>query len=224
MHDVNILRMLISQLWWLLLILLGLSLLRVFLPALKGKIGEWAVQRQAKQHLDERYILLNNLTLPDQDGGTTQIDHVLLSPFGVFVIESKNYKGWIFGSARQKMWTQKFKNKKSYKFQNPLHQNYKHIQVLSHLLADLLGPEHLHSIVVFMPGCEFKTEMPKQVFQGAGWVNYVQEFQTEVISAMRLKRLQLRLEKEVLDPSWQTRRAHVAQLKSRHHQSRHHQD
>ncbi|WP_168397940.1 hypothetical protein [Acinetobacter indicus] len=48
MHDVNILRMLISQLWWLLLILLGLSLLRVFLPDLKGKIGEWAVQRQAK--------------------------------------------------------------------------------------------------------------------------------------------------------------------------------
>ncbi|QIZ62532.1 nuclease-related domain-containing protein [Acinetobacter indicus] len=217
MHDVNILSMLISQLWWLLLILLGLSLLRVFLPDLKGKIGEWAVLRQAKQHLDERYILLNDLTLPDQDGGTTQIDHVLLSPFGIFVIESKNYKGWIFGSARQKMWTQKI-YKKSYKFQNPLHQNYKHTQVLSHLLADLLEPEHLHSLVVFMPGCEFKTEMPKQVFQGAGWVNYVQEFQTEVISAMRLKRLQLRLEKEVLDPSWQTRRAHVAQLKSRHHQ------
>lgn len=217
MHDVNILSMLISQLWWLLLILLGLSLLRVFLPDLKGKIGEWVVQRQAKQHLDERYILLNDLTLPDQDGGTTQIDHVLLSPFGVFVIESKNYKGWIFGSARQKMWTQKI-YKKSYQFQNPLHQNYKHTQVLSHLLADLLEPEHLHSLVVFMPGCEFKTEMPKQVFQGAGWVNYVQELRTEVISAMRLKRLQLRLEKEVLDPSWQTRRAHVAQLKSRHHQ------
>lgn len=200
MHDVNILSMLISQLWWLLLILLGLSLLRVFLPDLKGKIGEWTVQRQAKQHLDERYILLNDLTLPDQDGGTTQIDHVLLSPFGVFVIESKNYKGWIFGSARQKMWTQKI-YKKSYQFQNPLHQNYKHTQVLSHLLADLLEPEHLHSLVVFMLGCEFKTEMPKQVFQGAGWVNYVQEFRTEVISAMRLKRLQLRLEKEVLDPS-----------------------
>lgn len=200
MHDVNILSMLISQLWWLLLILLGLSLLRVFLPDLKGKIGEWTVQRQAKQHLDERYILLNDLTLPDQDGGTTQIDHVLLSPFGVFVIESKNYKGWIFGSARQKMWTQKI-YKKSYQFQNPLHQNYKHTQVLSHLLADLLEPEHLHSLVVFMPGCEFKTEMPKQVFQGAGWVNYVQELRTEVISAMRLKRLQLRLEKEVLDPS-----------------------
>lgn len=111
MHDVNILRMLISQLWWLLLILLGLSLLRVFLPDLKGKIGEWAVQRQAKQHLDERYILLNDLTLPDQDGGTTQIDHVLLSPFSIFVIESKNYKGWIFGSARQKMWTQKIYKK-----------------------------------------------------------------------------------------------------------------
>ncbi|SRR5690554_4974864 len=108
MHDVNILRMLISQLWWLLLILLGLSLLRVFLPDLKGKIGEWAVLRQAKQHLDERYILLNDLTLPDQDGGTTQIDHVLLSPFGVFVIESKNYKGWILVVCGKKYGPRKF--------------------------------------------------------------------------------------------------------------------
>lgn len=108
MHDVNILSMLISQLWWLLLVLLGLSLLRVFLPDLKGKIGEWAVQRQAKQHLDERYILLNDLTLPDQDGGTTQIDHVLLSPFGVFVIESKNYKGWILVVRGKKCGPRKF--------------------------------------------------------------------------------------------------------------------
>ena len=108
MHDVNILSMLISQLWWLLLILLGLSLLRVFLPDLKGKIGECAVQRQAKQHLDERYILLNDLTLPDQDGGTTQIDHVLLSPFSIFVIESKNYKGWILVVRGKKCGPRKF--------------------------------------------------------------------------------------------------------------------
>jgi len=42
------------------------------------------------------------LTLPDGEGSTTQIDHFLLSPYGLFVIETKNYKGWIFGSERQK--------------------------------------------------------------------------------------------------------------------------
>ncbi len=73
--------------------------------------------------------MLNDLTLPDGEGATTQIDHLLLSPFGVFVIETKNYKGWIFGSERQKQWTQKI-YKKSFKFQNPIHQNYKHMKVL----------------------------------------------------------------------------------------------
>ncbi len=50
----------------------------------------------------KRYIWFNDVTLPDEQGGTTQIDHIVLSPFGVFVIETKNYKGWIFGGERQK--------------------------------------------------------------------------------------------------------------------------
>ena len=90
-----------------LLILFGIGLLKAFKPYLKGKFGEFAVQAHVKLYLDERYILINDVTLPDEQGGTTQIDHIVLSPFGVFVIETKNYKGWIFGGERQKMWTQK---------------------------------------------------------------------------------------------------------------------
>jgi hypothetical protein len=50
----------------------------------------------------------------------------------VFVVETKNMKGWIFGSATQPFWTQKI-FRSNYKFQNPLHQNYKHVKTLQAL-------------------------------------------------------------------------------------------
>ena len=206
---------LFSQLWWIILLFAAAVLFKIFKPFLKGKVGELAVVLHVKLYLkDQRYILLNDCTLPDEQAGTTQIDHILLSPFGIFVIETKNYKGWIFGGERQKMWTQKI-YKKSYKFQNPLHQNYKHMKVLQNVLSDIVEPEYLHSVIVFMPESEFKTEMPANVFRGAAWVDYVKGFQEEVIPAMKLKRIQLRIEKEVLEKSWKTNRLHVENLKQR---------
>lgn len=178
-------------------------------------MGEFAVAVHVKLYLKEPYILLNDLTLPDAEGGTTQIDHIVLSPFGIFVIETKNYKGWIFGGERQKQWTQKI-YKQSFKFQNPIHQNYKHMKVLEQVLSDILDAEYLHSVIVFMPEAEFKTAMPANVFRGAAWTDYVKTFQLSVISNMKLKRIQLRLEKEVLEKSWKTNRQHIEHLKQRH--------
>ena len=204
---------LFSQLWWMIPLFLIVGAIKAFKPILKGKFGEFAVKTHVKLYLKEHYILLNDCTLPDGQGGTTQIDHILLSPFGIFIIETKNYKGWIFGTERQKTWTQKI-YKNSYKFQNPLHQNYKHQKVLEQILADIVEPEYLHSLVVFMPDCEFKTEMPTNVFKGTKWTYYVETFKEPVISEIKLKRIQRRIEKEVLDKSWKTNREHVEYLKN----------
>ena len=76
-----------------------------------------------------------------------------------FVIETKNMKGWIFGSEKQKMWTQKI-FRYTGQFQNPLRQNYKHTQTLCEKLD--LVKEHVHSLVVFVGDCEFKTDMPEK--------------------------------------------------------------
>ncbi|PJG42309.1 NERD nuclease [Acinetobacter tandoii] len=203
-----------STFGWILLLFIAIALFKAFKPFLKGKMGEFAVSAHVKLYLDkDHYILLNDCTLPDEQNQTTQIDHILLSPFGVFVIETKNYKGWIFGGERQKMWTQKI-YKKSFKFQNPLHQNYKHQKVLEAVLADILDPALIHSVVVFMPDCEFKTQMPPNVFQGAAWTDYIKSFADPVIPPMKLKRIQLRIEKEVLEKSWKTNRQHVDNLKT----------
>ncbi|MEG2076199.1 MAG: nuclease-related domain-containing protein, partial [Victivallaceae bacterium] len=65
-------------------------------PAVKGKFGEWLVALCLKLGLDKnKYRILNNVMISDNADGTTQIDHVVLSPFGIFVIETKNMKGWI---------------------------------------------------------------------------------------------------------------------------------
>ncbi|WP_174559906.1 nuclease-related domain-containing protein [Acinetobacter bouvetii] len=211
----QILGLAVSNLWWLPLFFIGALLFKIFKPYLKGKVGELAVAVHVKLYLKApHYILLNDCTLPDEQSGTTQIDHILLSPFGIFVIETKNYTGWIFGGERQKMWTQKI-YKNSYKFQNPLHQNYKHMKVLQDVLSDIIEPQYLHSVIVFMPESEFKTAMPDNVFRGAAWVDYVKGFQDEVIPAMKLKRIKLRIEKEVLEKSWKTNRMHVENLKQR---------
>lgn len=207
---------LLSTFCWILLLFIVIGIIKAFKPFLKGKIGEFAVVAHVKLYLDrDSYTLLNDCTLPDEQNQTTQIDHILLSPFGIFVIETKNYKGWIFGSQHQKTWTQKI-YKKSFKFQNPLHQNYKHQKVLEAVLSDIVEPQFIHSLVVFMPDCEFKTQMPQNVFRGAAWTDYVKTFQEVMIPPMKLKRIQLRIEKEVLEKSWKTNRQHVENLKLKH--------
>lgn len=188
------------------------AFLAIFGSRIKGKVGENMVIAHADKYLGEEYIMLNNCTIKDENQKTTQIDHILLSPYGIFVIETKNYNGWIFGGERQRQWTQKI-YKNSYKFQNPLHQNYRHVKVLEVILCDLIDSTHIHSLVVFTPKSTFKTEMPVNVVQGKQWLNYVKQFNTPIIQNIRLKRIRYRLEKEILEPSWKTDREHIQQLK-----------
>ena len=109
-----------------------------------------------------------------------QIDHVFLSPYGIFVLETKNMSGWIFGSEKQAQWTQKL-YKRTFKFQNPLRQNYKHLKALEATLG--VNPEHLHSVITFVGGSTFKTEVPANVTQGIGFIRYIKSFQQPLFSA-----------------------------------------
>ena len=83
-------------------------------------------------------------------------------------------------------------------------------------MADIIDPTLIHSVIVFMPDCEFKTQMPENVFRGAGWTDYVKTFKETKIPPMKLRRIQLRIEKEILEKSWKTNRQHVQNLKEKH--------
>lgn len=152
--------------------LIPLFLLPVILksPWFKGALGEFLVNFLLNRFLPKnKYTLIKNVTLPTDDG-TTQIDHVVVSSYGLFVLETKNMKGWIFGSANQKQWTQKI-FKHSNKFQNPLHQNYKHTQTLARCLA--IPHEEIFSVIVFIGDSTFKTKMPENVTAAGGCVEYI---------------------------------------------------
>jgi len=129
------------------------------------------------------FHLLNNVTLPIANG-TTQIDHVLVSTRGIFVIETKHYSGWIFGSANSRNWTQViYKVKNS--FQNPLRQNHLHLKTVEGIL-DFLPGEVFHSIVVFTGNAEFKTEKPTGVFFLDELLEYIDFFPDNVLSINRV--------------------------------------
>ncbi len=109
------------------------------------------------------YHLMNNVTLRVEDG-TTQVDHILVSKYGVFVFETKDYKGWIFANPNNASWTQVI-FRRNYKFQNPIYQNYKHVRAVQSLL-DFLPTEAVVSAVVFTGEAEFNRHFPLGNNQG----------------------------------------------------------
>jgi len=161
------------------------------------------------------YHLMNHVTLQLKDG-TTQVDHILVSRFGVFVIETKDYnKGWIFANANQENWTKVLFNWR-FKFQNPIFQNYRHVRAVQGLLDDFLPPSDIKSVVVFTGDAEFKTEIPQGVFIFSGLLEYLCEQTVEVMSLNRMQFCVGRLETARLAISGQTDVEHVQSLERRH--------
>lgn len=150
----------------------------VIRPKLKGWTGEFLLHYFLSRKLpNSEYHLIRNVILPITDG-TTQIDHVVVSRYGVFIIETKTYKGWIYGGERDAQWTQVVFRKKS-RFQNPLRQNYKHTKTLS----DLTGIPHdyIKSVIAFSGACTFKTDMPDNVTKFRYVPGYILRHRDQII-------------------------------------------
>jgi hypothetical protein len=178
--------------------------------------GEALVAGTLRRHFKtEDYHLLNHITLRYR-GGTTQVDHILVSRFGVFVIETKDYTGWIFAHADHATWTQvTFKDK--FKFQNPIHQNYLHVKAVQELF-DFVPVSAIQSVVVFVGDAEFKTDMPAGVFTLPQLVKHLRSCTEEVLSPNRVQFCVGRLETARLAVSGETDVAHVQRLQRRYGQ------
>ncbi|MBN2729939.1 MAG: NERD domain-containing protein, partial [Bacteroidales bacterium] len=175
-------------------------------PWFKGKWGEFQIALLFKLFLPkDRYTVLHNITLPT-DNGTTQIDHIVVSCYGIFVVETKNLKGWIYGGEYQETWTQKI-FKVSHKFQNPLRQNYKHTQTLGSLLG--LDSNVIHSVVVFIGDSTFKTPMPPNVTYARGCTNYIKTKKVALLTQEQVTRICTDISRGALRKSFATDRKHV---------------
>lgn len=177
----------------------------------KGVLGEWLVNILIKIFLDKQvYHLIKDVTLETNEG-TTQIDHIIVSQFGIFVIETKNMKGWIYGGAGQKTWTQKI-FKHTTKFQNPLHQNYKHIKTLeSHLSID---KGSIFSVIIFIGDSTFKTTMPDNVQYARGGIKYIKSKTTHIFTDDEVEQIITQIESGRLRPGFKTNRQHIKHVKA----------
>ncbi|ANH84188.1 nuclease-related domain-containing protein [Bacillus anthracis] len=128
------------------------SVVKKHVPKWKGKAGEKLVKRMLSKLDPKSYYVLHNVTVYTEYGDTTQIDHIVIAETGVFVVETKNYEGWIYGSEKAARWTQGIFRKKS-SFQNPFHQNYKHIKAIEWLIEQQLP---CISMAAFHPKCSLK--------------------------------------------------------------------
>lgn len=176
--------------------------------------GEQAVNNLLEKYFsNETYHLLKNVTLPTADG-TTQIDHIIVSTKGIFVIETKKYSGWIFGDPKLPKWTKTTHRGEKYTFQNPLRQNYKHIKELE-LYFDFLPGNSLKSIVVFAGDAEFKTEMPENVLHLDNLVQYIKQFDDDILSLNRVYFIVGKLEFFRKEISVKTDKEHIKYLEKK---------
>lgn len=200
---------LVGQMYWLFIFLVVVFLLRS--SWFKGMFGEWIVNFIIKSNFKQPdYFLFKNVLLATEDG-TTQVDHILLSRFGIFVIETKNMKGWIFGKENQPNWTQQIYKHKSY-FQNPVYQNFKHKRVLESVLN--VDADKVKSIVVFTGEAKFKTRMPLNVIYSNKLKKYIQAFTKECFTHTEISNLVTQLNEGKLASNIRNNRNHVNHVKS----------
>lgn len=141
------------------LIILFCAIVAALEPKIKGIIGEQAVATILLGLPLQHYKILNDVMLKTSHG-TTQIDHIVVSIYGIFVIETKNYQGWITGSEYGDQWTKNMYGKK-YSFRNPLKQNYAHVKALEEKLN--LPEDKFIPIVAFSGNSDIKVKTTKPV-------------------------------------------------------------
>ena len=198
----------IGVLWFLIPLAILAAILKS--PWFKGVTGEFVVNNSAKMMLNkDEYHRIKNVTLPTEDG-TTQIDHIIVSKYGIFVVETKNMKGWIFGKPNQNTWTQKI-YKLSNKFHNPLLQNNKHVKTIKSLLG--LNEQQVHSVVVFVGDSTFKTKMPENVTYGGGYIRFIKSKNKPVLSKSEVDEIIRKIEEGRLTRSFKTNKEHVKHVK-----------
>ena len=147
--------------WYIWIILLLFALYALFKHKLFGHMGESVVRYKLSKLDQNKYRIINNLMVV-VNGKSSEIDHVVVSNSGVFVIETKNYRGTITGYEKGKEWTQ-YINRSKFKFYNPIRQNYGHLLVLKEIFKE-------YPKIPFIPIVVFTGEAKLKVNAGSSMV------------------------------------------------------
>jgi len=123
-----------------------------------GEEGEYYVARQLRRLNDSKFFVINDLLFRKRNGFTNQIDHLVVSPYGVFVIETKNIYGYIHGADKSKLWRSYWRDGRDLAFDNPVLQNEAHIMALEERLG--VGRQiPYYSIIAFSPTADLQVNV-----------------------------------------------------------------
>ena len=168
-------------------IVVGLYFLAKLLPSqaeYRGRRGEKCVFSILKQLPDEYYIW-NDIVL-QRNGYSVQIDQVVISPYGIFVIETKNYTGWIYGNDDSDQWTKNMYGYK-YHFGNPLKQNFSHVKALAELFC--VSVNSFIPIVVFLHGADLRCNTHGTVIYAGQLLDEIYSHRQQMMTLSDVQRL-----------------------------------
>ena len=156
--------------------------LGINMPKIKGKMGEFNVSVVLSTLPKDEYQVINDIIIPSKYG-TTQIDHVVVSIYGIFVIETKNYKGLIYGGEDAETWTKNMWGNK-YSLRNPLKQNYGHVKSLQAILN--IPKEMFIPIVVFSNRAKLRVQTQETVINLWRLRSEIKKHNTPIIPSEQL--------------------------------------
>lgn len=182
------------MLFWTIIFVIIVCILAKYIESanFKGKSGEKMVAERLEILDGDKYII-NNIMIND-NGKSRQIDHIAITEYGVFVIETKNYNGDIYGKETSNTWKQ-YLNKKCFQFKNPIHQNYGHLEIVKHHIGDIT--QNIYSVIVFIRRCRLHVDAVTPVIYEDQLVKYIRN-KEKVLSKNKIDEIyQIILENQI---------------------------
>lgn len=149
----------------------------IFYKQIVGWFGEYWTKKALNKLSKNNYKIINNLFI-SVNGITHQIDHVIISHYGIFSIETKQYNGYITGNKYDKNWV-RHAGKNKYYYINPIRQNYGHCKALSELLN--MDESKIFNIVCIPSNAKLKIEHDGEIVRYNTIVEKILSFKKEVL-------------------------------------------
>lgn len=185
-------------------------ILRIKMPAIKGYAGESKVSSILNKLPPDKYIVMNDVMI-NTSHGTSQIDHIVFSVYGIFVIETKNYSGWIYGGENSENWTKNVYGNK-YLFRNPLKQNYAHLKALQEVLG-IENQKAFISVIAFSNSADIKIQSSQNIINFRQLKSCIQSYTTEILAFGECNTFSTKLYGST-DYTKKQKKAHVQEIKS----------
>jgi hypothetical protein len=187
----------------------GLGALLVVIIQAVARQRRWAPWRP-RTDAALRFRRFDGLIVPDERG-TTEVDRIVVTPAGVFVVETKDFGAWIYGDERDEYWTAVYPTEK-HRFQNPLRQNFRHIRALESCLG--IRRSLLHSVVAFTSRARLMTPLPPHVLSTDS-EGYIRAHENVALSPLEFDEICARLGPLAIRSGSHELEAHVERLHER---------